>query len=112
MADLSIAGNPITEKKRQSSSESSAPFGACDHRVFTGWDARLLSAKRVFDAADRVAHLAFRLIGLAFRLGLGIARDLAGELLDLALQLLGCAFDAVLVHCLSPVGFSAFPTPA
>src|SRR5262249_15945533 len=62
----------------------------------------LLAAQTVLHAADRVLDLALGLVGLAFGLGLGIARHLAGIFLDLALRLLGGALDAVFVHFDSP----------
>jgi hypothetical protein len=45
--------------------------------------ARLFPLERVFDAADCVLDLSCRLVGLALRLQLGIAKHLARDLLAL-----------------------------
>src|SRR4051812_24373784 len=58
----------------------------------------LLAAKAVFDAADDALYLALELFSLAFTLELFVAGGLARDLFDLALCLIGRAFDTILVH--------------
>ena len=59
---------------------------------------RLLPLERVFDAADRILELSCRLIGVAFRLQLGITKHLAGALLGFTFNLLRRSLDPVLVR--------------
>jgi hypothetical protein len=59
---------------------------------------RSLSAQAVFQATDGVRDPTFRLLGLAFRLKLGIAENFSGGLLHRALGLLGQSFDSILIH--------------
>src|SRR3546814_8912441 len=54
------------------------------------------------DLADGILDLALGLVGLAFGFQLGIAGQLAGAFLQAALDLLGGAFDAIVVHDVSP----------
>src|SRR6185437_9664267 len=56
---------------------------------------------RIFQAADGVPHLAGHLVCLTFGFEFAVARDLAGDFLDLAFDLLGRAFDTILVHLFS-----------
>ena len=58
----------------------------------------LFSSQRIFESADGVLDLAFHLVGLAFRLQLGIPHCLADHLLDCAFDLLRRSGDSVLVH--------------
>jgi hypothetical protein len=61
------------------------------------------NASGLLEAADGVLDLAFGLVGLAFGLELRIAENLAGAFLEVALELLGGAFHAVVVgHRFSP----------
>ena len=53
---------------------------------------------RVFDAADGILNLALKLIGLAFRLQLGITDGLSNRLFYGALDLLRRSGDPILVH--------------
>src|SRR5215510_1140490 len=63
-----------------------------------------LTAQRVLHAANGVADFPADLVGLPFPFELLVAGCLAGDLLDLALGLLGRTLDAILVHCMSPIG--------
>jgi hypothetical protein len=64
---------------------------------------RKFAAHGVLQTADRVLHLAFDLIGLAFAFHLLVSQGLAGPFLHLALGLLGGALDAIFVnHFSSP----------
>jgi len=58
----------------------------------------LLPLERAFDAADSILDLSCRLIGLAFRLQLGITKHLAGALLGFTFNLLRRSLDPVLVR--------------
>src|SRR5262252_4675477 len=62
-----------------------------------------LPAQRVLHAADGVADFPASLVGLPFAFELLVAAHLARDLLDLTLGLLSRTFDAILVHCMSPV---------
>src|SRR6516162_3980103 len=62
-----------------------------------------LPAQRVLHPADGVADFAADLVGLAFAFELLVAAHLARDLLDLTLGLLSRTFDAILVHCMSPI---------
>src|ERR671911_2193457 len=57
----------------------------------------LVAAQAVLDAADGVLNLAFGLVHLAFGFRLGIAGQLAGSFLDAALDVLGAAFNTIIV---------------
>src|ERR1700733_12914293 len=59
----------------------------------------LFAAHRIFQAADRVLHLAGSLVGLAFGFQLLVAENLPGSFFHGSLGLLGRAFDAIFIHC-------------
>src|SRR6266566_1376056 len=54
--------------------------------------------ERIFEAADGVLNFSLKLIGVAFRLQLGVADRLADRLLDFAFDFLRRSDDPVLVH--------------
>src|SRR5258708_27006087 len=55
-------------------------------------------ARLVLDLADGILYLALDLLSLAFDFHLGVAKGLAGFLLDAANGFLGGTGDAILVH--------------
>jgi hypothetical protein len=64
----------------------------------TGTTERLFALERVLDAADSVLDLSNRLVGVALGFQLGIAKHLAGNLLDFAFDLSRRTVYPVLVH--------------
>jgi hypothetical protein len=56
-------------------------------------------ANGVLGVADSALNPAFRLIGLAFGFGAGIAQNFAGLFLDFAGDLLHATRDTILIHC-------------
>src|SRR5688572_32695534 len=59
-------------------------------------------ADAVLDAADGILGAAFGLIHLAFGFGLAVAGQLAETFLDLAADILGRTFDAILINHFDP----------
>jgi hypothetical protein len=59
---------------------------------------RLFPLESVLEATDSVLDLSCRLVGLALGLQLGIAKHLAGDLLDFAYDSLFRSFDPIFVH--------------
>ena len=63
----------------------------------------LFASEGVLDAANGVTDFAGSLVGLAFAFELGVASQLAGDLFDFSLSLLGRALDPILIHGLTPL---------
>ena len=59
---------------------------------------RALLLQRILGAADSILDFAFDLVGFAVCNELGITKNLAGRDLDVALGLLGHAFDTIFIH--------------
>src|SRR5262245_60097019 len=83
---------------------SLARFGIAIRTGSRGSAGASLTAQRVLHAANGVADFPADLVGFSFPFEFLVAGCLAGDLLDLALGLLGRTLDAILVHCMSPIG--------
>src|SRR5262249_34347442 len=83
---------------------SLARFGIAIRTDSRGSAGASLSAQRILHAANGVADFPADLVGFSFPFELLVAGCLAGDLLDLAFGLLSRTLDAILVHCMPPIG--------